>query len=244
MKALGNLATAQSVEYEFPYCEPAAWPVDAPVLLLVAGAKSFFKADAVVPLEPSAVAVMAGAAAAMAATSAAQSSIDSSLIGDATQLPLLRAFAAAVRDLPFNMPPVVSEALQEAWLAARRAGDVSAPPSPAAPSAAAAAAAAAAGGAGGSGAAPPPAAVTDEDLHRWLTLARLVAASHGEVELSPTRMTSMLEMERTRVARCRAVEAAVRTAAAAAGAGRGGASGGVAARQIPLTPTRSSAQFE
>jgi hypothetical protein len=39
-----------------------------------------------------------------------------------------------------------------------------------------------------------------EDLHMWLILARLSAISHGEQEITAQRWTSVVEMERKRLA--------------------------------------------
>ena len=94
----------------------------------------------------------------------------------------LRAFLVASRAAPFALSPAGAERIQEAWMDARRAG-------------VARAEAAAASGAA------KPALVTDADLHRWISLARLAAISHGESDVSAERLATVLELERMRSAR-------------------------------------------
>ena len=43
--------------------------------------------------------------------------------------------------------------------------------------------------------------VGEEGLHRWLTLARLLAMSHGEATVSNQRWQEMLALEARRLAR-------------------------------------------
>ena len=46
--------------------------------------------------------------------------------------------------------------------------------------------------------------VTPEDFHRWLDLARLVAASYGAAEVTAEHWAAAMAMENTRVARAKA----------------------------------------
>ncbi len=70
----------------------------------------------------------------------------------------------------------------------------------------------------------------EEDLHCWLTVARLDALAHGEAALSAERWAACRAREAARAARVRAAAAAAPAPAAApraAGAGAGAGAGGV-----------------
>ena len=57
--------------------------------------------------------------------------------------------------------------------------------------------------------------VTPEDFHRWLDLARLVAASYGAAEVTAEHWAAAMAMENTRVARAKASAATLPQRAAA-----------------------------
>ena len=156
------------------------WPADTPVLVLAHG-RALVGTDLSLRLLPSARAAMAAAAAG----------------GDRAPPPpealaRARAFLAAARSAPFTIGEDMREAVTEAWLAARRAA--------AAAAAAAAEAEEAAGDAAMAGPPPPP-PVREDDLHRWLNLARLAALSWGEGALTPERWAWLQALEAQRLAR-------------------------------------------
>jgi hypothetical protein len=66
------------------------------------------------------------------------------------------------------------------------------------------------------------ASTTTDAFHRWVTLAQLVAATHGDGTLRPAYWQRVLDMEAERAARC-AEFAAARAAAGSPVGGGGGA---------------------
>ena len=174
--ALRTLARSATLAYSFPFCE-LPWPAEPRLLVLAPRRPLVNSCDVTLPLRPQPT----GAAGAAGAPAAPPS---------AALLRRCRAYLATVAALPFTLPPGLAEAIQDDWVEARRA--------------AAAAAAAAAGEDGAAGAAPPAAAVatvTQDDLHRWLPLARLAALSFGERALTPTRWAWVRALEAARAAR-------------------------------------------
>ena len=109
-------------------------------------------------------------------------------------LTLSRRYLACVRGLPFILSPQASEAVQSDWMAARRA-QADKP-------------------------ATSPGRVKEEDLHRWLTLARLAALSFGETALSPERWAWVKGLEEQRLHRQAITSSSTGAAGARAPGGR------------------------
>jgi hypothetical protein len=101
-----------------------------------------------------------------------------------------RRFLAAARALEFSIPEGVAARVEADLAAARRVG----------------AGAASGGGSNGAAGAPgaPDARATQETFHQWLTVARALAASHGEAALGAGRWAAARALETARAARCAA----------------------------------------
>ena len=76
------------------------------------------------------------------------------------------------------------------------------------------------------------ASTTTDAFHRWVTLAQLVAATHGDGTLRPAYWQRVLDMEAERAARC----AEFAAARAAAGSPAGESVGGGGAAGVPPSP--------
>jgi hypothetical protein len=210
--ALRSLARSATLAYSFPFCE-LTWPAEPRLLVLAHRRPLVYTCDVTLPLRPSRADAAPGGG---GGDGGGGGGGDGAPHPPHPQLPLspaflrrARGYLATVAALPFTLPGAMSEAIQDDWVEARRV-------------AAAAAAAAAAGAAGeeeeeeegaaapaaaspghGGAASAPPAAVTQEDLHRWLTLARLAALSFGERALTPQRWAWVRALEAARAARGR-----------------------------------------
>jgi hypothetical protein len=172
LHALQGVARAAVLPYAFPYHQ-AHWAADLPVLVL-APRRPLVATDAEVRLSPSAAAALASGAGGSAGGA----------LADPAFLGRVRAYLAAARGLPFALDAPAAEAVQNDWVAARKAQAAAAAAADEPPTAPA-----------------RPGRVSEDDLHRWLTLGRLAALSFGEGGLSPQRWAWVKALEAARVGR-------------------------------------------
>ena len=93
-----------------------------------------------------------------------------------------RAYLAAVRNLQVTIPDEVSNEVTRVWVGARASN------------------AAARAACEANGTLPPP-RVGEEELHRWLSLAKLASMSFGEGSLTRERFAWAKELDDARLAR-------------------------------------------
>ncbi|KXZ44175.1 hypothetical protein GPECTOR_71g536 [Gonium pectorale] len=202
MQALMNLARRQELLYNFEsYMHPV--PVDLPLVVLTQG-RSLLRDSVPVRLPLNATRPFPSAADVLAATDGG-SGTDAS--GDATMaaadgggaggpsfadLAEVRSYLAAARvQDKYELADGMTAVLEQYFVNARRSAANAAGGAPAAAGGQVAAAAAAAG------------AMTPEEFHLKLSLARLLVLSHGEAQLTPARWQQLLQLEHTREARLR-----------------------------------------